>query len=237
MNFGTILRQKIEQTYPDFLERFPRYHKALDIMELIMNKEKREEALFISDFDKEIAYAVEHEPEVKIEVIPRSDPTLLAWNSDYYFDNYYVWKPIENRKRLIALELLAEASAWLKLFFSTRLHKYLYNKSNYYNLTYPEALKLKQTFPITQLLNRIRNYFQIPVIKIDNGDPLESDIEMLKEKVINDPQNPRVQKYANNIKTFESSSGIKLTTDEKIEYIAQKLLEELIPEDYDEIES
>jgi hypothetical protein len=237
MKFGTILRQKIEQTYPDFLEKFPRYRKALDIMELLMNEKRKENVLFINDFDSDIIYAVEHEPQPQIEIIPKNEPTMLAWNSDYYFDNYYVWKPIINRKTLTALELLADASAWLKLFFSTRLHKYLYEKTNYYNLTYPEALKLKQTFPITQLLNRIRNYYQIPVIKFENNDPLQTDYEVIREKVLGDPQNPRVQKYANNIKTFEASSGIKLTTDEKIEYITQKLLEELIPEDYDEIES
>jgi len=237
MNFGSILIEKIEQTYPDFLEKFPRYRKALEIMELIMNQDKRQDALFISDFDNEIAYAIEHEPEPKIELIPIEEPTLLTWNGDYYFDNYYVWKPITNRKRLTALELLADASAWVKLFFTSRLHKYLYNKTNYYSLTYPEALKLKQTFPITQLLNRIRNYYQIPVIKFEKDDPLIDDIEFYKEKVKNDPENPRVKKYANHIKTFEESSGIKLTTDEKIEYIAQKLLEELVPEDYDEIES
>ena len=237
MNFGSILKQKIEKTYPDFLEKFPRYRKALEIMELIMNKDKREEALFVSDFDKDIQYAVEHEPEPKIELIPVKEPTLLAWNSDYYFDNAYVWKPIQNRKLLTTLELLADSSAWLKLFFSIRLHKYLYEKTNFYNLTYPEALKLKQTFPITQLLNRIRNYYQIPVIKFDKDNPLLEDIEFYKEKVQSDPNDPRVQKYVNNINTFEASSGIKLTTEEKIEYIAQKILEELIPEDYDEIES
>ena len=237
MNFGSILKEKIQETYPDFLEKFPRYQKALDIMELLMNEEKKEKIVFMSDFDHEIQHAIQSEPEPKIELIPTKEPTLLAWNSDYYFDNYYVWKPLTNKKILTTLELLANASAWLKIFFSTRLHKYLYDKINYYTLSYPEALKLKQTFPITQLLNRIRNYYQIPIIKFERDDSLVEDIALIKDKIVNNPNNPRVQKYANNIKTFETTSGIKLTTEEKIEYIAQKILEELIPEDYDEIES
>jgi len=238
-NLGTLLKEKIVQTYPEYLKQFPNYKKALDIMELALNDGKANKFVFIDQYDEDIKKAINTPPELVIEIIPKVEPTLLAWNSDYYFDNYYLWTDFrgKNRGLITALELLANASAYVKLFFSARLHLILYDITNYYNLPITEALKLKMTFPITQLMNRIRSYFQIPVIKFDNIDPLQEDLEDMKEKVKNDPNNSRVQIYSQQINTFEKVSGIKLTTDEKIEFIAEKLLNELITEDYDEIES
>ena len=238
-NYGTILKEKIIETYPEFLNQFPMYRKALDIMEVVMNEVKFEKALTISQFDEDIKKAIQTPPELIIEIIPQKEPTLLTWNSDYYFDNYYLWTDFrfKNRGIITALELLANASAYLKLFFSARLHLILYNMTKYYDLPITEALKLKMSFPITQLMNRIRSYYQIPVIKMKDIEPLTEDLEEMKEKVKTDPNNPRVKTYSEHIETFEKASGIKLTTEEKIEFIAERLLNELIQEDYDEIES
>jgi len=238
-NYGTILKEKIIETYPEFLEQFPNYRKALDIMEVVMNEVKFEKALTISQFDEEIKKAIQKEPDLIIEIIPQKEPTLLTWNSDYYFDNYYLWTDFrfKNRGIITALELLANASAYLKMFFSARLHLILYDMTKYYDLPIVDALKLKMTFPITQLMNRIRSYYQIPVIKLKEIEPLTEDLEEMKEKVKEDPNNEKVKKYSAYVDAFEKASGIKLTTDEKIEFIAEKLLNELIQEDYDEIES
>jgi len=237
--YGTILKEKILQTYPEYIEQFPNYRKALDIMELIMNDEKESSFVTIDTYDEEIKKAIQTEPKAQIEIIPKVEPTLLAWNNDYYFDNYYLWTDFrfKNRKLITALELLANASAYVKLFFSVRLHLILYDLTNYYNLSLIDALKLKQTFPITQLMNRIRSYFQIPVIKFRDNDPLAEDLELMKEKVKSDPNSEKVKMYSAYADTFEQKSGIKLTTEEKIEYIAERLLNELIQEDYDEIAS
>jgi len=238
-NLGTLLKEKIIETYPEYIQQFPNYKKALDIMELVMNEVKPQKALTISSFDEEIKKAIQTPPELIIEIIPQKEPTLLAWNSDYYFDNYYLLQDFryKDRKIITALELLANASAYLKLFFSARLHLILYNMTDYYNLPIVDALKLKQTFPITQLMNRIRSYYQIPSIKLKDIEPLTEDLEDMKSKVKEDPNNKEVKKYEAQINEFEQKSGIKLTTEEKIEFIAEKLLDELIGEDYDEIES
>ena len=237
--YGTILKEKILQTYPEYIEQFPNYRKALDIMELVMNDERESSFITIDTYDEEIKKAIQTEPQNQIEIIPKVEPTLLAWNNDYYFDNYYLWTDFrfKNRKLITALELLANASAYVKLFFSVRLHLILYDLTNYYNLSLIDALKLKQTFPITQLMNRIRSYFQIPVIKFRDNDPLAEDLELMKEKVKSDPNSEKVKTYSAYADTFEQKSGIKLTTEEKIEYIAERLLNELIQEDYDEIAS
>jgi len=237
--YGSILKQKIIETYPEYLQQFPNYRKALDIMELVMNTVKPEKAILISDFDEEIKKAIQTPNDTVIEIIPKVEPTILAWNSDYYFDNYYLWTDFRGKSRELirALELLANASALVKLFFSSRLHLILYDMTDYYNLSIVDALKLKQTFPITQLMNRIRNYYQIPVIKFRDIEPYQEDLENMKKKVVEDPNNKDVKKYEAQINEFEQRSGIKLTTEEKIEFIAEKLLNELITEDYDEIES
>jgi len=237
--FGTILKEKILETYPEYIEKFPNYKKALDIMELVMNVEKPYKVLSVNTFDEDIKKAIQQPPELVIELIPEKEPTMLTWNGDYYFDNYYLWLDFrgKDRKLITTLELLANASAYVKLFFSARLHLILYDMTKYYDLSIIDALKLKQTFPITQLMNRIRSYFQIPMIKYRDIDPYSEDLEEMKKKVKEDPNNPRVQTYSAQIKTFEEKSGIKLTTDEKIEFIAEKLLNELIQDDYDEIES
>jgi hypothetical protein len=234
VSFGTLLKNKIIETYPEYISKFPNYSKALNIMEKIMNDPTKTVSLFLSDYDKEIEEAIENYPKPEIVIIPKSEPTLLAWNSDYYFDKHYLWKPIKNRNLVTTLELLSEASAWLKVYLSSRVHLILYKKTKFYDLSITEALKLKQTFPITQLLNRVRNYLQIPIIKLSDND---DTIELLKEKAIKESNSERVKKYSEKIKTFESKSGINLTTEEKIEYIAEKMLDEIIQEDYDEIES
>jgi len=238
-NYGSLLKQKIIETYPEYLSQFPNYRKALDIMEVVMNEVKPERALTISKFDEEIKKAIQTPPELVIELIPEKEPTLLTWNGDYYFDNYYMWLDFrgKSRKLIATLELLANTSAYVKLFLSSRLHLILYDMTNYYDLPIVEALKLKQTFPITQLMNRIRSYFQIPVIKMKDLNPIEEDLEEMKEKVKQDPNNEKVKKYSAYVDTFEKASGLKLSTDEKIEFIAEKLLDEIIGEDYDEVES
>ncbi len=236
---GSILKQKIIETYPEYIQQFPNYRKALDIMELIMSKGKPEKMVLINDFDEEIKKAIQTPNDTVIEIVPKVEPTILAWNSDYYFDNYYLWTDFRGKSRglIKALELLANVSAYLKLFFSSRLHLILYDMTDYYNLSVIDALKLKQTFPITQLMNRIRNYYQIPMIKFRDIEPMLEDLEDMKKKVVEDPNNKDVKKYETQINEFEQRSGIKLTTEEKIEFIAEKLLSELIAEDYDEIES
>jgi hypothetical protein len=239
--YGSLLKQKIIETYPEYLHKFPNYRYALDIMETVFNATKPSKALVISTYDDLIKKAINTPPEHVIEIIPTTPttPTILSWNSDYYFDNFYLWADFSktDRKTVTALELLAEATALLKLFLSTRLHLILYDLTNYYDLTIIEALKLKQTFPITQLMNRIRDYLQIPIIKYKNIEPFTEDLEEMKEKVKASPENPRVKKYQTQIQTFQAKTGIQLTTDEKIEFIAEKLLDELVQEDYDEIES
>jgi hypothetical protein len=237
MDFGTVLREKIEQTYPDFLNRFPRYSKALNLMEMLMNESRKQEVMFSDDYDLDIKWAITHDPLPVIEIIPKKEPTLLAWNGDYYFDRYYVWKPITNRKVVTALELLGDASALIKMFFSVRLHKLLYESVGYYKLSFLEALKIKQTFPINQLMNRVRNYMQIPMIKFDNDDPIKEEIQLTLNRVRNDPNDEDVEKYSKQVDEFETRSGIKLTTNEKIEFIAEKIADQLIANDYDEIES
>jgi len=238
-NLGSLLKEKIIETYPEYLKQFPNYRKALDIMELVMNEIKPQKALTVKTFDEEIKKAIQTPPDLVIEIIPEKEPTLLTWNGDYYFDNYYLLQDFryKDRKIITALELLANASAYVKLFFSARLHLILYSMTGYYDLPIVDALKLKQSFPITQLMNRIRSYFQIPKIKINNIEPITEDIEDMKKKVEEDPNNQKVKKYETQIEQFEQKSGIKLTTEEKIEFIAEKLLNELIGEDYDEIES
>jgi len=237
--FGTILKAKIKETYPDYLKMYPRYKTALDIMEVMMNTNDVGRAIHLNVFDEEIKKAINTPSQKVIEIVPEVEPTILAWNSDYYFDNYYLWTEFKPCKEGIvkALELLAEASARVKLFLSTRVHLILYDLTNYYKLSIVEALKLKQTFPITQLMNRVRDYFQIPVINQKDIDPIAEDIEDMKEKVRTKIDDPKVKKYEALIQTFQQKSGIQLTTDEKIEFISEKLIDELIGEDYDEIES
>jgi len=237
MPFGAELKEKIEKTYKDYLNNFPIYRKALDLMVLIMDEKDRAKAMFNSSYDNEIEHAIINEPLPMIELIPIKEPTLLTWNGDYYFDRYYVWKSISERGVVTALELLGDASALIKMFFSIRLHKLLYDKVGYHKMSFLESLEVKQTFPINQLMKRIRNYYQIPVIKFDKDDPMIEEIESIKDKVINDPSNDDVKKYDKQVNTFESKSGIKLTTDEKIEFIAEKIADQLITDDYDEIES
>ena len=237
--FGTILKAKIKETYPDYLKNYPRYSLALDIMEIVMNNNDLSRTIHLKVFDEEIKKAINTPSTKVIEIVPEAEPTILAWNSDYYFDNYYLWTDFTSKKEGVikALELLAEASARVKLFLSTRVHSILYELTDYYNLPIVDALKLKQTFPITQLLNRVRDYFQIPIIKKEDIDPITEDIEEMKEKVKANPNSLDVKKYEAHIQTFQQKSGITLTTDEKIEFIAEKLLDELVSEDYDEIES
>jgi len=237
--YGTLLKKKIIETYPEYVKKFPNYKIALDIMENVFNETKPSKSLVMNTYDDLIRKAINTPPKYVIEIIPKVESTILGWNSDYYFDNFYLWTDFTktDRKTITALELLAEASARLKLFLSSRLHLILYNLTDYYNLSIIEALKLKQTFPITQLMNRIRSYLQIPVIKYNDNSNLEEDLEIMKEKVIKNPENPRVKKYNEYVQTFQQKSGIQITTDEKIEFIAQKLLDELVGEDYDEIES
>ena len=236
---GSILKQKIIETYPEYIQQFPNYRKALDIMEVIMSKAKPEKMMLINNFDEEIKKVIQIPNDTVIEIIPKVEPTILAWNSDYYFDNYYLWTDFRSKPRglIKVLELLANASALVKLFFSSRLHLILYDMTDYYNLSIIDALKLKQAFPITQLMNRIRNYYQIPVIKFRDIEPYQEELEDMKKKVMENPNNKDVKKYEAQINEFEQRSGIKLTTEEKIEFIAEKLLSELITEDYDEIES
>jgi len=237
VSFGTLLKNKILETYPEYVSKFPNYNKALNIMEKIMNDPTKTDSLFMSDYDKEIEEAINNYPKPEIVIIPKSEPTILSWNSDYYFDKHYLWNPIKNRKLVTTLELLSEASAWLKLYLSSRVHLILYKKMEFYNLPIVEALKLKQTFPITQLLNRVRNYLQIPIIKFIDDDVKFDMMELMKEKAVKEKDNERVKRYSEKIKTFESKSGIQLTTDEKIQFIAERLLDEIEQEDYDEIES
>jgi hypothetical protein len=235
---GTKIKYAILRGYPEYIQMFPNYTKALDIVEYLMNQDR----FFTTDYNKydnEIIYAIEHEPEMTIILNPEKTATFLSWNSDYYFDRYF----IDNvsfkgrRNEVNTLETLADTSANLKFYFAVKLHEYLYKKTNYYKLCFIDALKLKQTFPITQLMNRIRDYFQIPVIKFQNDDSIEISREIVKEKVLKDPENPDVKKYIGYANTFETKSGIKLTTDEKIEFIVDKVLDKLITDDYDEIES
>lgn len=236
---GTILRQKITETYPDYLKQFPRYKTALDIMEIVMNNVDFERTLLLNVFDEEIKKAIQTPSTKTIEIIPEVEPTILAWNSDYYFDNYFMWTDFTKKDlRLVkALELLAEASARVKMFISTRVHQILYELTDYHKLSIIDALKLKQTFPITQLMNRVRDYFQIPIINKKDIDPIGEEVEGMVQQLKANPDNPSAKKYESYIQTFQVKSGIELTTDEKIEFIAEKLLDELLPEDYDEIES
>jgi len=236
---GTILRQKIVETYPDYLNQFPKYKSALQIMEILMNTKDFERTLLLNVFDEEIRKAIQIPSTKTIEIIPEVEPTILAWNSDYYFDNYFMWADFtkKNLELVRALELLAEASARLKMFISVRVHQILYELMDYHKLSLVDALKLKQTFPITQLMNRVRDYFQIPVINQKDIEPLKEDIEDIAQKLKSNPDYPRAKKYEAHIQTFQTKTGITLTTDEKIEFIAEKLLDELISEDYDEIES
>jgi hypothetical protein len=236
---GSILRQKIVETYPDYLQQFPKYKTALDMMEILMNSKDLERTLLLNVFDEEIKKAIQTPSTKTIEIIPEVEPTILAWNSDYYFDNYFLWTDFTKKSLGLvrALELLAEASARLKMFISVRVNLILYELTNYHKLPIVDALKLKQTFPITQLMNRVRDYFQIPVIIKDDIDPLAEDLEDIVQKLKSNPDNPRAKKYEAHIQTFQTKTGIALTTDEKIEFIAEKLLDELIGEDYDEIES
>jgi hypothetical protein len=208
-------------------------------MEVVMNTKDFERILLLNVFDEEIKKAIQTPSKQTIEIIPKVEPTILAWNGDYYFDNYYLWTDFnwKNLGIVKSLELLAEASARLKTFISSRVHLILYDLTKYYDLSIIDALKLKQTFPITQLLNRVRDYLQIPVINKKDIDPIAEDLEEMKEKVKADPNNPKVKTYQAQIQSFEQRSGITLTTDEKIEFIAEKLLDELLEEDYDEIES
>ena len=237
MPFGLELKEKIEKTYPEYLKNFPRYHKALDLMVMLMDEKDRARIMFNSSYDHEIEYVITHEPLPVIELIPKKEPTLLTWNGDYYFDRYYVWKDISDRGVVTALELLGDTSALVKMFLSVRLHNLLYEKVGYQKMSFIESLKVKQTFPVNQLLKRIRNYYQIPTIKFDNDDPMIQEIDDAKEKVLKDPSSDDVKKYSVQISNFESKSGIKLTTDEKIEFIAEKIADQLISDDYDEIES
>lgn len=234
---GTILKRKILETYPEYIKQFPMYRKALNIMEFVMNRDEPREYIQVRDYDELIKKAIKTPPEYVMEITPNVEPTILTWNSDYYFDKHFLFTDFRDKSPglIKALELLAEASARVKVFFSARLHLILYDMINYYDLSIIDSLKLKQTFPITQLMNRIRAYFQIPVIKFDN--PIAEDLEDMKEKVKSDPNNQRIKKYEAHIQTFEQKSGIHLTTDEKIEFIAEKLLDEILSEDYDEIES
>jgi len=237
-NYGSILKENIIKTYPDYITQFPNYKKALDIMETIMNEIKPEKTIIVDKFDSEIKKAIQTPGKV-IEIIPKTEPTILAWNSDYYFDNYYLWSEFKPKDRnlVTTLELLANASASVKLFLGSRLHLILYDLTGYYNMSMTETLKFKQSFPITQLMNRIRDYFQIPIIQMKESEPLISELQEMKKKVKDNINSEHVQKYMNNLQLFQAKSGIELTTDEKIEFIAEKLLDELVSEDYDEIES
>jgi hypothetical protein len=236
---GTILRQKIVETYPDYLKQFPSYKSALDMMEILMNTRDLERTLLLNVFDEEIKKAIQTPSTKTIEIIPEVEPTILAWNSDYYFDNYFLWTDFtkKNLGLVRALELLAEASARLKMFIGVRVHLILYELTDYRKLSLVDALKLKQTFPITQLMNRVRDYFQIPVIIKDDIEPLAEDLKDMVQQLKANSDNPSAKKYESYVQTFQAKAGIELTTEEKIEFIAEKLLDELLGEDYDEIES
>jgi len=238
IGLGTKIKYGILKTYPDYINQFPNYAKALDIMEYLSNQEKLSR-LDYDRYDKEIVYAIEHEPEMTIVLKPEIEPTFLAWNSDYYFDDYFVpHVSFKGKRKLVTtLEAIADASAFLKIYFSKKLHDYLYQKVDYYNLSFVDALKIKQTFPIIPLLNRIRDYFQIPVIEFEDDNSLEISRQVIRESVEKDPQSPEYEKYNKQINTFESKTGIKLSTDEKIEFITEKILETLVADDYEEIES
>jgi hypothetical protein len=237
--FGTILREKIVETYPDYLKQFPRYSIVLNMMEVLMNTKDFERMLLLNKFDEEIRRAIQTHSTKTIEIIPEVEPTILAWNSDYYFDNFFMWTDFtkKNLGLVKALELLAEASARLKMFISARIHLILYELTDYRKLSIVDALKLKQTFPITQLMNRVRDYFQIPIINKEDIDPIGEDIKDMVQQLKANPDNPSAKKYESYVQTFQAKTGIELTTDEKIEFIAEKLIDELISEDYDEIES
>jgi hypothetical protein len=236
---GTYLKSKILETYPCYLKSFPKYRTALDMMEILMNTNDFERMLLLNVFDDEIKKAIQTPSTQVIELVPKVEPTILAWNSDYYFDNYFMWTYFTEKNLGIvkSLELLSEASARVKTFISVRVHLILYDLTDYYNLSIVDALKLKQTFPITQLMNRVRDYFQIPIINKSDIDPISEDIQDIVQRIKANPNSPDVKKYEPYVQTFQAKTGITLTTDEKIEFIAEKLLDEVLSEDYDEIES
>jgi len=239
LGIGTELKNKIIQTYPEYIKQFPNYIKVLDISEYLMNKVSYTHNDF-NKYDQEIIYAIENEQEMTIVLNPEKSATFLSWNSDYYFDRYFIKNMdfLEKRSLVLTLETLANVSANLKLYFAEKVHQYIYQKVGYNVSSFIDALKMKRTFPVTQLLNRVRDYFQIPVIEFkDNEDGLSVDKEIIKEKVMNKPNDPEVKELMGRIQTFESKTGIKLSTDEKIDFITEKIVEKLITDDYDEIES
>ncbi|ALG96803.1 hypothetical protein [Acidianus bottle-shaped virus 3 strain ABV3] len=220
----------------------------------LIKKNKDSKAFLTDQFDKIIRLKMEPAKEERIlsfnENLPKPIILHTAWNYATYLERFYdkyldsiVRDPdkLNVTKIIQAVETKAFSIIPTIQFILGRVTVILQKIYNITSLPYPEANRIALMLPVRQYFKRVVFNMGVPKIKIQ--DDYEDKIEEIKQdlkqgdKVTND----LASKYFKELDRIESEhpmpKGLKLTTEEKLELIAERVLDELIEEDYDEIES
>lgn len=237
-----LIENGLKEWFDEYTSMYPEYKKFLRMLEIV-SKEGTDKAILNPEF-KELVINAVTKPSKKFVIYLTADDgiyPLPTWNADIYvehFEEYYIDRIVfsrkyrHNREFLINLtEYYGMLISFIKLAIDAIISDYVRQQLGIYTMPLDKALQLNLTIPINTLIDRIRNNYKVPVIKeMDEINPIipqdrpKSNTESTYRQMINEYQE-------------KAPIEIKLTPEEIEEEITRRLLDELIEDEYDEIES
>ncbi|ALG96752.1 hypothetical protein [Acidianus bottle-shaped virus 2 strain ABV2] len=232
----------LNEWYNNYLKMYPEYRNFLTLLNIISEKGP-DKAIDDEEFNKLVINAVTKQPKMLKIYLTADDGVypLPCWNHDLYietFEQYYIDRIVfsrryrQNREFLIGItEYYGMLIGFTKIAIDAVVSNYVRQQLGIYKMPLDKALQLNLSIPINTLLDRIRNNYQVPIIKeMDNDYPVAPEDK---------PKSNNEENYRQMINEYQMKAPveIKLTPEEVEEEITRRILDEEIEDEYDEIES
>lgn len=236
----------LNKWYNDYLRYYPEYGNYLRMAEIVTEKGVEggvRDNEFVSLVEKAIStQPIKQKSEMRIYIKPIDGVyPILCWNSDQYYSHFkeeylvnvvYSKKFSKNRKFLISLmEYYATVGGLTRIAINAVASNYVRELLGIYELPFDQALKKNTRIPLNTLIDRVRKNFRVPKVMDRIMEEDEDNVER--------PKSRNENMYREMIDTYQAEAPIeiRLTPEEIEEEITNRLLEEIISEDYEEIDS
>lgn len=241
VKFGDVVSE-LKDWYDNYTRKHPEYNDFIKLVEIV-TEEGIEDSIRNTTFRSLIEKAITTKPkDVKIYLEPEQGVyPILAWNSDFYlkrFQEEYLSRIVytkqfkNNRNFLISLiEYYAITAGMVKLAISAVVNDLVREMLGIYDAPFEEALRKNSKIPFNTIVERVRKNFYVPRIKDKGIDDFIDETER--------PKSRNVNKYREMIQSFQEEAPIeiRLTPEEIEEEITRRLLDEIVSDDYEEIDS